>query len=100
MDPQYQEILNNAIWITITVACICFLYLCALSAEKAKKSQQQTTTDDFLSSIEGDSIYCGESSIKALYDAAKRARKDKALKRDVRMELDRAINQYENTQRC
>jgi len=57
----------------------------------------------FLDLIESESIYCGgtqPNAINLLYTAAKRARKDKALARDIRTELDKAINQFENSILC
>ena len=57
---------------------------------------------NWLDQIESESIYCGNITDPAiqLYKAAKRARKDKALARDIRTELDKAINQFENSFQC
>ena len=68
-------------------------------------TEAERSQDDrcFLDQIESESMYCGQQEnveVSALLDAAKRARKDKALKRDIRMELDKAINQCEKSMSC
>ena len=57
---------------------------------------------NWIEQIESESIYCGNISDPSiqLYKAAKRARKDKALARDIRIDLDKAINQFENSILC
>ena len=69
-------------------------------AELVRNESLVKAKHDFLDQINSESIYCGGPTEKVvvndLYKAAKRARKDKSLSRDIRMDLDKAINQYEN----
>ncbi len=102
MNPQLTEDITTAIWLVIAVIFFFLLYKAALSAEKARKQREESTEQhpNILDQIESESIYCGApttNAITTLYKAAKRARKDKALSRDIRTELDKAINQYENS---
>ncbi|MBV5329781.1 MAG: hypothetical protein JZU65_19495 [Chlorobium sp.] len=104
MNPQLTEDITTAFWLVIAVIFFFLLYKAALSAEKAKKQQKDSEQHpNILDQIESESIYCGApatNAITTLYKAAKRARKDKALSRDIRTELDKAINQYENSLPC
>lgn len=103
--------LSDFIWstvglISVGILCLGLIKYYHVDAEKERADNlflpKEQKIPSILDQIEAESIYCGAPPttkmviVTDLYKAAKRARKDKALSRDIRTELDKAINQFEN----